>query len=101
MLTEPEEWRFVPGKLNPADEATRSVIKEESLSLRWLKGPKFLFKPESEWPKDLPWIAVPDEMRACRTYATQLTTDVSIGPTFHCTNPTSQNSSSWRAPPIS
>jgi hypothetical protein len=67
MLTEPEEWRFVPGKLNPADEATRSVIEEEGLSQRWLKGPEFLFQPESEWPKDLPWIPVPDEMRACRT----------------------------------
>jgi hypothetical protein len=54
MLTEPEEWRFVPGKLNPADEATQSVIEEEGLSQRWLKGPEFLFQPESEWPKDLP-----------------------------------------------
>ena len=48
MLTEPEEWRFVPGKLNPADEATRSVIEEGGLSQRWLKGPEFLFQPESE-----------------------------------------------------
>jgi hypothetical protein len=76
-LTEPEEWRFVPGKLNPADEATRSVIEEEGLSQRWLNGPEFLFQPESEWPQDLPWIAVPDEMRTCRTYAAQLATDVS------------------------
>jgi hypothetical protein len=76
-LTESGEWRFVPGKLNPADEATRSVIEEEGISQRWLNGPEFLFQPESEWPKDLPWIAVPDEIRTCRTYAAQLATDVS------------------------
>ncbi|KAI9554965.1 hypothetical protein GHT06_020249 [Daphnia sinensis] len=30
-LTQPEEWRFVAGKKNPADIATRSTIEEEAL----------------------------------------------------------------------
>lgn len=63
--------------MNQADEATRSVIEEEGLSQRWLKGPEFLFQSETGWSKDLPWIAVPDEMRTCRTYAAHLATDVS------------------------
>lgn len=37
-LTEPEEWRFIPGRLNPADEAMRSSIEEEALSARWWDG---------------------------------------------------------------
>ena len=76
-LTEPEEWRFVPGKLNPADEATRSVIEEESLSVRWLNGPEFLLQPKENWPKDLPWIAVSEEMRTSKTYISRLEQSVS------------------------
>ena len=40
------QWRYVPGVLNPADEASRGCQTE-----RWLKGPDFLWKPESEWPE--------------------------------------------------
>ncbi|XP_045023365.1 uncharacterized protein LOC123467557 [Daphnia magna] len=68
MLTEPEEWRFVPGKLNPSGEATRSTLGEEILSARWMNGPEFLLHSEVDWPKDLPWMTVADEMSACKTY---------------------------------
>ena len=38
----PEEWRYVPTHLNPADCATRSVKANELESCAWLSGPKFL-----------------------------------------------------------
>ena len=42
-LTDPSEWRFVPGKLNIADVATRSLlIDEEPIPPDWLEGPNFL-----------------------------------------------------------
>ena len=39
------QWRYIPGSMNPADEASRGHQTE-----RWLRGPEFLWKPESEWP---------------------------------------------------
>ena len=38
----PEEWRYVPIHLNPADCTTRSVKANELESSAWLSGPKFL-----------------------------------------------------------
>ena len=38
----PEEWRYVPTHLNPADCATRSVRAKELESSTWLRGPRFL-----------------------------------------------------------
>ncbi len=38
----PEEWRYVPTHLNPADCATRSVKANKLGSSMWLIGPKFL-----------------------------------------------------------
>ena len=40
------QWRYIPGPMNPADEASRGHQTE-----RWLRGPDFLWKPESEWPQ--------------------------------------------------
>uniref|UniRef100_W8AYL5 Pro-Pol polyprotein n=1 Tax=Ceratitis capitata TaxID=7213 RepID=W8AYL5_CERCA len=42
-------WRWVPGKQNPADDATRMQAKVANDSL-WLSGPKFLEDPEASWP---------------------------------------------------
>ncbi len=41
-LTEPQEWRFVPGKRNPADTATRSQLEVEAVPYIWFDGPEFL-----------------------------------------------------------
>jgi hypothetical protein len=71
-LTEPEEWHFVTRKLNQTDEAKRSVIEEESLYARWLNRPEFLLQPKENWPKDLPWIAVTEEMRTSKFYISGL-----------------------------
>lgn len=38
----PEEWRYVPTHLNPADCATRSVNANDLDGSMWLIGPKFL-----------------------------------------------------------
>lgn len=51
-LTDPEQWRHVPTKQNPADLLTRglsvsTLIDEKS----WWKGPEFLMQEEIEWPE--------------------------------------------------
>lgn len=50
--TEEANWRWVPTNENVADDATRTVYppKFEPRS-RWVKGPEFLRRPESEWPR--------------------------------------------------
>ncbi|XP_055622051.1 uncharacterized protein LOC129765665 [Toxorhynchites rutilus septentrionalis] len=47
-----EEWRWVPTKLNVADEATKwgKGPSFDSKS-RWYKGPDFLFSNEDHWPQ--------------------------------------------------
>ena len=65
-LTDAEEWRFVPGKNNPADAATRSAFGEEVIPPQWLSGPEFLLQSEESWPRDLPWMAVTNELRPVR-----------------------------------
>ena len=41
----PEEWNHVPGKDNPADEASRGATAKELLeNQRWLSGPQFLLR---------------------------------------------------------
>ncbi|XP_015749787.1 PREDICTED: uncharacterized protein LOC107329630 [Acropora digitifera] len=43
----PGDWLHIPGKENPADEASRSLTAKELLqSNRWFNGPKFLWKQD-------------------------------------------------------
>ena len=43
----PRDWYHVPGKENPADEASRSLTTKELLqSDRWFTGPKFLWQQD-------------------------------------------------------
>ena len=65
-LTEPDEWRFIPGRLNPADAATRSQLEE--IPSWWLDGPAFLYEEESVWPTDLPWMAAKEELRSAHVH---------------------------------
>ena len=67
-LTEPHEWRFVPGKLNPADAATRSQLEETTIPDWWLDGPPFLYEEETNWPQDLPWMAAKKELRSAHVH---------------------------------
>lgn len=53
------EWRYVPSKLNVADDATKCNETEIKDSSRWFNGPEFLKKSNDEWPKSAK--IVPDE----------------------------------------
>lgn len=50
--TEPSQWFFVPGTINPADDCTRGLSVSELLTeSRWFRGPEFLwFSDQSDWP---------------------------------------------------
>ena len=51
--SEPSQWRFVPGEVNPADDCTRGRMVSELMDdCRWLRGPDFLWQAEDEWPKE-------------------------------------------------
>ena len=46
-LTNSDQWRHCPGKLNPADDVSRGLQMNEFLkNERWLKGPSFLHRSE-------------------------------------------------------
>ena len=50
--TDPEDWKYVPTDLNPADDASRGLTASKFLcSQRWFQGPDFLRKDVKEWPK--------------------------------------------------
>ena len=50
--TEPSQWHYVEGLLNPADDASRGLRYKELLTQqRWIKGPEFVWQPESSWPQ--------------------------------------------------
>lgn len=66
-LTQPDEWRFVPGRENPADAATRGVLESEAIPFSWFDGPAFLYQGADCWPSDLPWMTEKTEMRTVRT----------------------------------
>ena len=50
--SEPDQWRYVDTKLNPADDASRCLSVDNLLgNTRWIKGAEFVWKAESMWPK--------------------------------------------------
>ncbi|XP_055633596.1 uncharacterized protein LOC129773944 [Toxorhynchites rutilus septentrionalis] len=60
-----DEWRWVPTRLNVADEATKwgkgPNFQKDS---RWFCGPEYLYADESEWPnQDLPTSDTVEELR--------------------------------------
>ena len=51
-VSEPNQWRHVPGDMNPADLLTRGVMTPVELnSTNWFTGPDFLLQEEESWPK--------------------------------------------------
>lgn len=48
--TVPEQWHYVDGKNNPADDASRGLSPKDLLhSSRWLQGPSFLWEHRGNW----------------------------------------------------
>ena len=49
--TDNDQWRYVPTKWNPADDASRGLNAEkESSDSRWFNGPSFLWQDTEYWP---------------------------------------------------
>ncbi|XP_062699419.1 uncharacterized protein LOC134284496 [Aedes albopictus] len=74
--TKVEEWRWVPTRLNIADEATKwGNGPSFDVQDKWYRGPDFLWQPESEWPVKKPLIEEPtDELRKTNVHQ-EVTTD--------------------------
>ena len=53
IITQPEEWLFIPGKLNPVDLAIHSSLEEPLIPSIRLDGLSFLHQSEDHWPSDL------------------------------------------------
>ena len=50
--TEISQWKYVDSKDNPADDASQGMKIDKFLLQRgWIRGPKFLWKPETDWPE--------------------------------------------------
>eukprot|EP00057_Strongylocentrotus_purpuratus_P004640 XP_003729152.1 PREDICTED: uncharacterized protein LOC100889568 [Strongylocentrotus purpuratus] len=52
-LTDPSQWKHIPGTMNAADDVSRGVTVDK-LAEVWKHGPSFLYTDESEWPVDEP-----------------------------------------------
>ena len=44
-----KQWKYVDTKTNLADEASRGLRARELTQSKWIQGPDFLWKPETEW----------------------------------------------------
>ena len=52
-VTNPDQWRYINTKINPADIPSRGeAVEDLKNNDRWWHGPEFLRLNETEWPKD-------------------------------------------------
>ena len=59
--SDPEQWRHVPTRVNPADKATRGMSAQQlAADPTWWHGPQFLQDSEDSWPAKE--IVVPKEL---------------------------------------
>ena len=51
----PQQWRHIPGEMNPADLPTRGLSATELANSKvWAEGPSIIQCEESTWPSQLP-----------------------------------------------
>ena len=61
--TDNDQWRYVPMKWNPADDASRGLnAKKESSDSRWFNGPSFLWQDMEYWPDQEDIIQVAEDI---------------------------------------
>ena len=54
MSSSPEQWRYIPTAMNPADCLTCGVKLVEIMNLKlWWEGLEYLKEDESLWPRIL------------------------------------------------
>ena len=64
-VTNPSQWRYVPSKINPADDLSRGMTIEAFLqNQRWKYGPEFLMHNSCEWPPQPEFLPDLDENNA-------------------------------------
>ena len=92
-LSQDKQWRHVNSKDNPADDASRGLNIEPFLeSVRWLKGPQFLEKEDTDWPE------IPERLGQIPPDDPEVKKEVSVNIVSVDTNPTSmliEYYSSW------
>ena len=69
-ISNPDNWRHIPGKMNPADHGTRGLNPTDIPKL-WLQPPDFLSTPQESWI-----FAEDNDPHICATQATQLQTPI-------------------------
>ena len=93
--SKPTQWRHVPGKLNPADDASRWLEYAEELTSdhRWLGGSAFLYQDQITWPvQHIPPYPAGDDPEVKRkpkivtTIAATKPSETVIGPILNRTN---------------
>ena len=52
-FSHPQQWRHVPGSLNPADLPSRGCSIEQIISSKWCEGPLWLKGKSDEWPQPI------------------------------------------------
>ena len=71
--TNPDQWKHIPTKFNPADYLSRGMKKIDFVkSKSWWQGPEFLIQTEYTWPINRNLVIPNGDIEMKRTTASQL-----------------------------